>query len=189
MANNHNNLISEARITRFIRPSLMGLILLSLSSPAWAGETPEKIFITADHMKMNIETGNSTYTGQVKISQGKLVLTGDKVTLEQGTEQLERLIVTGKPARYHHLTETGETIEAESEHMVYTASQNTLVMTINAHLKQPDHQLSSQKIVYNTEKKIVIAGGDNDTPDNGSKPTGNQRVNITLTPKEATTEQ
>jgi len=189
MGNDHNNQIGE-RITRFIRPSLMGLILLSLCGHSWAGETPEKIFITADHMKMNIETGNSTYTGHVKISQGKLVLTGDKVTLEQGNEALERLIVTGKPARYNHQTETGETIEAESEHMVYTASKNTLVMTINAHLKQPDHQLSSQKIIYNTKKKIVIAGGKSNTPSNGSQPTGSQRVNITLTPKaqEATTE-
>jgi len=188
MNNDLNNQLCE-RTIRFIQPSLVGLLLLNLFSYAWAGEAPEKIFITADHMKMNIETGNSTYTGRVKISQGKLVLTGDKVTLEQDTEQLERLIVTGKPARYNHLTETGESIEAESEHMIYTASKNTLVMTINAHLKQPDHQLSSQKIVYNTEKKIVIAGGDNNAPDNGFKPTSNQRVNITLTPKEATTEQ
>jgi len=188
MGNNHNNQICD-RITSFVRPSLVGLLLLNLFSYAWAGEAPEKIFITADYMKMNIETGSSTYTGHVKISQGKLVLTGDKVTLEQGNEELERLIVTGKPARYNHQTETGETIEAESEHMVYTASKNTLVMTTNAHLKQPDHQLSSQKIVYNTEKKIVMAGGDKKTPSNGSQPTSNQRVNITLTPQDATTEK
>ena len=188
MRNNHNNQTSE-RIIRFIRPLPVVLLLLNLFNHAWAAEAPEKIFITADHMKMNIETGNSTYTGHVKISQGELVLTGDKVTLEQGNEELERLIVTGKPARYNHQTETGETIEAESEHMVYTASKNTLVMTTNAHLKQPDHQLSSQKIVYNTEKKIVIAGGDKNTPNNGSQPTSNQRVNITLTPQEATTKQ
>jgi len=188
MGNNDHNQISD-RLTRFIRPSLIGLMLLNVFSHVWAGETPEKIFITADHMKMNIETGNSTYTGRVKISQGKLVLTGDKVTLEQGNDALKRLIVTGKPARYNHLTETGESIEAESEHMVYTASKNTLVMTINAHLKQPDHQLSSQKIVYNTKNKIVIAGADKNTHSNGSKPTGNQRVNITLTPQESTTKK
>ena len=67
--------------------------------------------------------------------------------------------------------------------MVYTASQNKLIMTINANLKQPDHQVSSQKIVYDTEKKIVIAG-DKDGP--SISKTGsdkNQRVNITLTPK------
>ena len=188
MSINHNNQIC-GRLTHFFRPSLMALLMLNVVGYAWAGDAPEKIFISADHMKMNIETGSSTYTGHVKISQGKLVLTGDRVTLEQGDEELERLIVTGQPARYNHQTETGETIEAESGHMVYTASKNTLVMTIDAHLKQPDHQLSSQKIVYNTEKKIVMAGGDKDTPSSGTPASGNQRVNITLTPQEATTEQ
>jgi len=182
-----NNQIRE-RLTHFIRPSLMCLLMLNIVSYAWAEETPEKIFISADYMKMNIETGDSTYTGHVRISQGKLVLTGDKVTFKQGNEELEHLIVIGKPARYNHLTETGETIEAESEQMVYTASKNTLVMTTNAHLKQPDQQLSSQKIVYNTEKKIVMAGSDKKIPGTGPLPTGNQRVNITLTPQEATTE-
>jgi len=178
MGNKRNNFICN-ETKNLIRGFFSGLLLLNTLSPAWAVETPEKIFITADHMKMNIETGNSTYTGHVKITQGELILTGDTVTLEQGKEKLERLIVTGKPARYNHLTATNETIKAESEHMVYTASKNTLVMTINAHLKQPDHQLSSQKIVYDTEKKIVIAGGNNQSSDNA-----NQRVNITLTPKE-----
>jgi len=149
MINNHNNQICE-RIKNLIRPSLMGLLMLNIFNYAWANDLPDKIFITADHMKMNIETGDSMYTG--------------------------------------HVNETGETIEAESEHMVYTASKNTLVMTTNAHLKQPDHQLSSQKIVYNTEKKIVMAGSDKNTPGIDSQPTGNQRVNITLTPQEATTE-
>jgi lipopolysaccharide export system protein LptA len=179
MGNKRDNFICN-KTKSLVCAFFSGLLLLNTLSSAWAVETPEKIFITADYMKMNIETGNSTYTGHVKITQGKLILTGETVTLEQDKEELERLIVTGKPARYNHLTETGETIEAESEHMVYTASKNTLVMTTNAHLKQPDHQLSSQKIVYDTEKKIVIAGGNNQSPGNA-----NQRVNITLTPKES----
>ena len=183
MGNKHNNLAYNG-IRDLIQISFAGLLLFNPVPQTWATEAPEKIFVTADHMKMNIETGNSTYTGHVKISQGELVLTGDTVTLEQGGKELERLIVTGKPARYHHLTETGETIEAESEHMVYTVSKNTLVMTTNAHLKQPDHQLSSQKIIFDTEKKIVIAGGDNKTSNNGA-----QRVNITLTPKESVTNE
>ena len=183
MGSKYNNFACN-QIRNLIRVSFAGLLLSSPAPHIWAAEAAEKVFVTADHMKMNIETGNSTYTGHVKISQGELVLTGDTVTLEQGDKELERLIVTGKPARYNHLTETGETIEAESEHMVYTISKNTLVMTTNAHLIQPDHQLSSQKIIFDTEKKIVIAGGDDKTSDNGK-----QRVNITLTPKESTTNE
>jgi lipopolysaccharide export system protein LptA len=167
-----------------------GLLLFTLlftQSTSWAAEDAEKIFIDADHMQLNIETGFSVYTGNVKIRQGELKLTGDKVTLQQSNNEIERITVVGKPAHYNHVTEKGENIQAESERMVYTASKNKLVMTINAKLKQPDHQVSSQKIVYDTKKKIVIAGDKKDTSWSGSDSdldsNANQRVNITLTPK------
>jgi len=194
VANNHQ----FHRLTQLIRRSFSTLLLLTLSTSIWANEAATKIYITADKMNMNIETGSSVYTGNVKISQGKLLLTGDKVTLEPAStqpgkqnnegKQLERLIVIGNPARYNHITDAGEPIEAESEHMVYTASSGTLVMTKNAHLKQPDNELSSQKIIYNTEKKTVIAGSDSKPSGGGSTSQGKQRVNITLTPKSVSTE-
>ena len=159
---------------------LTGLLLFFLQTSSWATESVEKIFIDADHMHLNIESGYSVYTGNVKISQGELVLTGNKMTLEQNDSAIERMTVTGKPAHYNHITEKGENIQAESEHMVYTASKNELVMTINAKLQQPDHQISSQKIVYDTLNKIVIAG-DKDTTSNTD--TDSERVKITLTPK------
>ena len=68
--------------------------------------------------------------------------------------------------------------------MVYQASQNKLVMTINAILKQPDHRVSSQKIIYDTEKRIIMAGDKKDTGSSDADTgTDNNRVNITLTPK------
>ncbi len=170
-------------MTNFFRHSLLTGLLFIVLTNSWATEVIEKIHINADYMHLNIETGYSVYTGNVKITQGELKLTGDKVTLQQSNDEIERITVTGKPAHYNHVTEKGENIQAESEHMVYTASQNKLVMTVNAKLKQPDHQVSSQKIVYDTEKKIVIAGDKkgSSAADEGSDQ--NQRVNITLTPK------
>jgi len=159
-----------------------GFILLFLYSNIWAEISTEKIFINADHMQLNINSGYSVYTGKVKISQGELVLTGDKVTVQQDKDAIERITVSGTPARYNHVTEKGETIEAESELMVYTASQNKLVMTTNARLKQPDHQVSSNKITYDTLKKIIIAGDKTSRTDNKT-PDEKERVNITLTPK------
>jgi len=135
-------------------------------------------------MKLNLNTGYSVYTGNVKITQGELKLTGDEVTVQQTkNNEVEQITVTGKPAHYNHVTEKGETIQAESEHMVYTASKNKLIMTVNANLKQPDHQVSSQKIVYDTEKKIVIAGDKGGSSISKTGSGKNQRVNITLTPK------
>lgn len=164
--------------------TLLASTLFLISLGLFAADKPtaiEKIAISADHMQMDIESGDSSYFGHVRISQGQLLLTGDTVTLEQGNDEIERLTVTGNPARYNHVTEKGEKIEAESKTMVYTASKNQLVMTDDARLTQPDSTLKSQKIVYDTEKKIVIAG---DKPTGWSDDTEeNQRVNIILTPK------
>jgi len=156
------------------------ILALIVQTNVWAAESPEKIYIDADYMQLNLETGYSIYTGNVNIKQGELKLTGDKVTIQQSKEDVERITVNGKPAHYNHITEKGENIQAESEQMVYTASESKLVMTGNANLKQPDHQVSSQKIVYDTEKNIVIAG---DKSESSTGSDSNQRVNITLTPK------
>lgn len=150
---------------------------------SWADNTEEKIFLDADHVQLNIETGYSVYTGNVKISQGELKLSGDKVTVQQGKNDVERITVDGKPAHYSNITEQGESIQAESEKMVYTASKNELVLTVNAKLKQPGNILSSQKIVYDTKKKTVIAGGKTGKSSSKDSTGDKQRVKITLTPK------
>ena len=165
---------------------LSGILLLCLQTNVLAADIQatipaEKTFINADYMELNIESGNSIYTGNVKISQGELVLTGDTVIVKQLDDELKSITVTGKPAHYNHVTEKGESIQAESEHMVYNASQNKLTMTINAQLIQPGNKVSSQKIVYDTSKKIIIAGDKADAW--AVDPDINQRVNITLTPK------
>lgn len=165
------------------------VLLSAFTATTQALESAEKIFIKADRMQMNIDSGKSTYTGNVKISQGKLVLSGDKVTLKSSKEELERLIIIGKPARYNHVTENGENIKAESEHMVYIASQNKLVMTINAYLQQPELKLSSQKIIYDTQKRTVIAGDDAPQALSDEDTGKTQRVNITLTPKKPQTKE
>lgn len=169
-----------------IRGTLLFVFLLGAISASWAAdnnEQLEKIFITADHMQFDILSGRSVYSGNVKVSQGELVLTGDKVILDQSNDKVERLTVTGKPVHYTHVTEKGESIDAESEQMVYTASQNKLVMTKNAKLLQPDHLVSSEQIIYDTKKKIVMAG--DKSASSGKKVDEKKRVTITLTPKKS----
>jgi len=146
----------------------------------------EKIHISADSMKMNVDTGNSIYIGHVKITQGELILTGDTVTIEQKKDLVERIIVIGQPASYIHVTETNEPIHATSKKMVYMASKNLLVLTENAQLTQPEHTVKSQKIVYDTKLRTVVAGAKSPaTKTDQTASPNSERVNITLTPKPA----
>jgi len=142
---------------------------------------PEKIYINADHMQLNIETGNSTYNGHVTVRQGGRVLTGDIVVVTQQNNQVERIQVHGKPATYTHVTDKNETIHATSKQMVYTTSNHLLVLTGNAKLSQPAHTVKSQRIVYDTVRKIVIAGSHKQGSNIPVAP--GDRVNIILTPK------
>jgi lipopolysaccharide export system protein LptA len=168
--------------------SLLTLLLCASAMVNAAQNSQEKIFIDADHVHFNIESGYSVYTGNVKISQGELTLTGDRVTVQQNNNEVEQITVIGKPAHYHNLTEKGETVEAESEHMLYTASENKLLLTINAEVRQPDQTIKSQRIVYDTEKKIATAGNKDASTSDGPID-ANQRVRITLTPKKETPEK
>ena len=157
------------------------VLIVPLQGKSWAAVSTEKIYVDADHMQANIETGVSVYTGNVKVTQGELVLSGDRIIVIQQNNEVERITVTGKPAHYNHVTERGEVIEADSEKMVYNVSNNTLVLTINAELKHPEHYISSQKIIYNTLTKVAVAG-DKSAADSSDE---NKRVKITLSPKAA----
>jgi len=159
---------------------LTALILLYPQANVWAETVNEEVFISADHMRLSVNSGESTYTGNVKISQGKLILSGDEITVRQKDNVIQSIIILGKPARYNNTTAEGETIVAESEKMTYDINQNKLVLTINAILEQPDHRVSSQKIIYDTKKRIIIAG---DKGQSEKSLPNNTRVNITLTPK------
>ncbi len=185
----------QTRLIQTIGISISLIVLSSLCGSVFAvekirQEKAEKIHINADHMKLNIGTGNSTYTGNVKISQGKLLLTGQTVSIVQNTERVERIKINGNPATYTRITKTGKTIHATSQQMVYTESNHRLVLTGNAQLSQPERTIKSQRIVYDTQLGTVVAGNQSRETGNAVRPTpANERVNITLTPKEKTTEK
>ncbi len=56
--------------------------------------------IYADQMSYNIKTGVSEYIGNVRVTQEKIELTGDKVVANTNEDTLETIKVTGAPAIY-----------------------------------------------------------------------------------------
>lgn len=152
-------------------------MLPSSTSLAVSSDVETDIQVQADYMKFDMETGNSIYKGNVRISQGNIELTGDKVIIQRQQNKIQQINIDGQPARYTQDEDSENKINASSQHMQYLANKHRLIMTVNAHLKQPDHTIESQRIVYDTKNKTVIAGNHAKNPQGG-------RVNITLTPKQ-----
>ena len=159
-------------------PLLTLILMLTHSTLGFTinGEAMENIQVQANYMRCDIETGSSTYQGDVKISQGAIKLSGEKVVILRQNDEIQQINIDGQPAQFIQDEHTENKIHASSQHMQYFASKNRLVMTVDARLQQPDHTIESQRIVYDTKNKIVIAGNDEQDQQGG-------RVNITLTPK------
>ena len=160
-----------------LRIIILPLSLCCMTVTAMAAKTPDRlsdapINIYADYMKFDIKSGISTYTGNVKVTQNDIELTGDKVVAVQKEKVLKKITVTGSPATYRQLSEEGSYINAQSMQMEYQAENNRLVLSNKARLEQAGSVMESDQIIYDTINEVVIAGDD----------TADKRVNITITP-------
>lgn len=155
---------------------IITVILLLCGFTAWANDEELPIEIQADSMQMDFKKGQSEYSGNVLIRKGNITLQGDQIFVSRLNDEIERIRVTGKPARYKQQN-TLDTITAQSDTMLFEVKSNLLSLTNNAQLKQNDQVIESQHIQFDTVKQILIGGG---------KQTGSskQRVNIILSPKQ-----
>ena len=154
----------------------LSLIMHASTGATANGELAEDIKVQSNYMQFDMATGSSTYEGDVKISQGNIELNGDKVIIQRQQDEIQQILIDGQPARYTQDETSENKIHARSQHMQYLAAEHLLIMTVDAKLEQPDHTIESQRIVYDTKNKIVVAGSEEHAQQGG-------RVNITLTPK------
>jgi lipopolysaccharide export system protein LptA len=169
-------------IKLLIKNRVTSFVLLTLLCPgaAFSISDNDEIQVQSNYMKLNLETGSSIYTGNVNITQGSITLTGENVVITRKDDEIQDINVDGKPAHYLQDENTDNKVHAISEHMKYVTRTHRLVMTGNASLEQSDQTVESQRIVYDTQNKVIIAGKDKNTK------TNEDRVNIILTPKKET---
>jgi len=178
---------------RMLLACLCGLLA---AAPAWALKTDKSqpINIHADHADFKNDpqdnsNGTGIYTGHVVITQGSIVLQGDKAILSIVNNDLSTADITGDPATFVQRPDAGEPIHGEALEITYDAAKDEIVLITNAKLTQaviqhvtnglskgeiPDERLMTADVVhYNTETQHVVAkAGDED-----------QRVHLSFPPK------
>ncbi len=161
---------------KLILKAILTFTMLSILLPqvmALTDDSTKPINIQADSAEINDATGVSTYRGNVKISQGSMVLTGNTVILETVKKKVKKIISEGKLSTFKQTTDDGRKINAEAEKMVYSITENKIVLTNNAKLTEAGNSFASDKITFYTDREIVTAGSS----------TGENRVNITVFPE------
>jgi lipopolysaccharide export system protein LptA len=162
-------------MTKLITPWLW--LILSLA-PAVCGalstDRNQPMSIEADRVELNDGKGISVYRGNVKVTQGTLVLTGETMTVYNKGDQVEKVIMEGKPATYQQRPDNKDKdVRAKALRMEYYTNPEHIILLKEAEVEQEGDRLRSERIEYDVVKDKVNAGT--------NQP--NERVHITIQPR------
>ncbi|WP_343124149.1 lipopolysaccharide transport periplasmic protein LptA [Dyella sp. OK004] len=106
----------------------------------------------------------TTLSGNVKLTQGTLLITGGeaKVHLDADT-QIARVVVTGNPAHIQQLDENNNLMQGDAATLDYDNINGIAVLTGNAKVVQQGRgEFHGDKLTYNTDTSLITgeAGGD-----------------------------
>ena len=167
---------ASSRIQALLACLLLGSALLPSSAPALDADREQPITIEADQASLNDKTGFSVYTGNVKLQQGTLIFTGNRMTVQLTDKKLDTIILTGTPATYVQRPEgKPHDQHAEAGVIEYYAIDERVVLLDKARIWETgDEEFRSERIVFNLKSDTVDAGGGGDSG----------RVHITIQPKD-----
>ena len=156
--------------------NLLLLAALVAATPALAksSDRQQPMDISADNTDAVMEdNGMSVLQGNVSIRQGTLEVNADRAEVHRVAGDIQRIVLTGAPARLRQVSDTGETMEAQARQVTYTLSEDIMLLTGAVEVRQPRGTLSGETVRYDIGTGRLNGGGDG------------QRVNMRILPKTA----
>jgi lipopolysaccharide export system protein LptA len=153
------------------------LLLLLCASPAsWSlpEDNQQPINVEADRAQHSSQDkGEKTeYFGNVVLTQGSMLLTGEHVTIFSQQGAVQKVISIGKPAHFQQQSNPDkEPVKAYGKRLEYKLSSETITLLEDASIIQDGTTVSGQRIDYNINTEQVQA-----------KSTEQQRVQMILQP-------
>lgn len=157
-------------MTRLRSPSLICLCLLLAFSTAAVAEKADRdkpVFIEADTAVTDDANKVSTFTGNAVLTQGTLMIKGDKLIMRQDAEGNQYGTAYGNPAYFHQKREgLDEYVEGWGQRLEYDGKIEKLELFVNARVKRGQDESRGDYISYdeNTEFFNVRGGKENGAP-------------------------
>ncbi|MCF6282018.1 MAG: lipopolysaccharide transport periplasmic protein LptA [Candidatus Polarisedimenticolaceae bacterium] len=156
----------------------MVLLLALLPFTAW-GLTSDQdmpIYVEADSVDIDDQSGVSVYLGNVQVTQGTMHLLADKVTVYRVEKKTERIVAVGKPVRYRQqMDNSTDEVKGRALMMEYFVTDERLYLIDDAELIQGLDNFSSDRITYFRNRSLVKAG---------ASAKGKERVRSVINPKD-----
>ncbi|MEH6443904.1 MAG: lipopolysaccharide transport periplasmic protein LptA [Oceanospirillaceae bacterium] len=152
---------------------LLAAISCSQTVSALPEDRNQPIDVVANNAVLDDKTGITTLTGAVKIIQGTMAITADKLVISRNKNgDISKMLATGKPSHFTQQQQKGQPYsKAWGSNMIYSVSEQKITITGNARVEQLKDKFTGEVIVYHMDKAIVNAKG------------GKQRVKMIIQPK------
>jgi lipopolysaccharide export system protein LptA len=160
---------------------LPAICLLLLSRPCLAeyADRNKPLQLDADQVVIDDARQISTFTGNVRITQGTMQLAGDKVVVTQSKDGYTVATITGRAASFRQKREgLDEYVEGSGQRIVYDTRTETLDLYTQAHIRRDQDDVRGEHISYNVKSEIFQVSGGGQTVDGTSR-----RVRAVLQPR------
>ena len=143
---------------------ILGLTLIVLINNGWTlpGDNQQPINIQSDQATQKVidDKEHITYSGNVIMTQGSLLIKASHITLLSKNKQVEELIATGEPAHFQQQSDPNQQpVKARANTIEYRLPDDIATFIGNAHIEQDGTIVSGEQIDYYIGKEQVKATG------------------------------
>lgn len=159
----------------------MGM-LSPLAAHAEKADRDKPIELEADTVTVNDAKKTSIYTGNVILTQGTLIIRGDKLVVREDSQGFQHSTSYGNPTTFKQKREgKDEYMEGSAQRIEYDGRMDKVQLYTKAWVKRADDIVHGDYIMYdaNAEYSEVIGGGSQGAT--AATPTG--RVKAVIQPK------
>lgn len=177
------------QLSRLIRVLIPALLSLSASSAfAEKADRDQPINLEADSVQVNEAKKISTYSGNVILTQGTLMIRGDKLVVREDKEGFQHSTSTGNPTTFRQKRDgSNEYMEGSALRIEYDGRMDKVQLFNKAWVKRGEDVVHGDYISYDASSEYaeVIGGGSQAAGNSGA---GGGRVKAVIQPKKKTTD-
>lgn len=168
-------------LNRCLAAALLAAALVASSAHAEKADRDKPIQLEADTMEVDDIVKVSTYTGNVRLSQGTLLILADKLVVSQDAQGFSKGIAYGNPASFRQKRDgVDEYIEGWANRIEYDGRRDKVELFVNARVRRGQDEVRGSYIAYDARSEFYqVKGG----PEAVSETNPKGRVRAIIQPK------
>ncbi|AHZ75467.1 lipopolysaccharide transport periplasmic protein LptA [Pseudomonas shirazica] len=152
----------------------------SASALALPNDRDQPIRIQADNAHLDDKQGVATYTGDVIITQGSMMIKGNTVTITRSASgDIDVVTSVGNLAYFEQQQSAAkpDKMKGWAVTIQYQSQKDMVILTDRAKVENEGNTTEGEKIVYNTQTQVATAGR------GGNVTSPRQRIDMVIQPK------